>query len=61
MIMKEKPILFKAKMVSAILDGSKTQTRREAKVHKMPPSEKRWKERSRTYDGIADAMAQQWG
>lgn len=34
---------------------------REAKVHKMPPSEKRWKERSRTYDGIADAMAQQWG
>lgn len=30
---------------------------REAKVHKMPPSENRWKERSRTYDGIADAMA----
>lgn len=34
---------------------------REAKVHKMPPSENRWKERSRTYDGIADAMAHQWG
>lgn len=34
---------------------------REAKVHKMPPGPNRWKERSRTYQGIADAMAQQWG
>jgi hypothetical protein len=34
---------------------------REAKVHHMPPSPTRWKERSRTYQGIADAMAQQWG
>ncbi len=34
---------------------------REAKVHKMPPSLNRWKERSRTYQGIADAMAEQWG
>ena len=34
---------------------------REAKVHKMPPSEHRWKERSRTYSGIAEAMGQQWG
>jgi hypothetical protein len=34
---------------------------REARVHKMPPSENRWKERSRTYQGIADAMADQWG
>lgn len=34
---------------------------REAKVHKMPPSPNRWKERSRTYKGIAEAMAQQWG
>jgi site-specific DNA-cytosine methylase len=33
---------------------------REARVHKMPPSENRWKERSRTYQGIADAMAEQW-
>jgi len=33
---------------------------REAKVHNMPPSKDRWKERSRTYQGIADAMAQQW-
>jgi len=34
---------------------------REARVHKMPPSPDRWKERSRTYKGIAAAMAAQWG
>ncbi len=34
---------------------------REAKVHRMPPGPDRWKERSRTYQGIANAMADQWG
>lgn len=34
---------------------------REAKIHKMPPSADRWKLRSVTYPGIAEAMAQQWG
>lgn len=34
---------------------------REHRVHKMPPGPNRWKERSRTYQGIADAMADQWG
>lgn len=34
---------------------------REAKVHRMPPGPDRWKDRSRTYQGIADAMADQWG
>jgi len=34
---------------------------REAKVHKMAPGPNRWKDRSRTYQGIADAMAKQWG
>lgn len=34
---------------------------REAKVHRMPPGPDRWKERSRTYQGIADAFAAQWG
>lgn len=38
-----------------IVDG------REARVHKMPPGPDRWKERSRTYRGIGQAMAQQWG
>jgi len=34
---------------------------REARVHRMPPGPNRARERSRTYQGIADAMAQQWG
>ena len=34
---------------------------REPKVHHMPPGPNRWKERSRTYEGIAEAMASQWG
>lgn len=34
---------------------------REARVHKMPPSKNRWRERSRTFSGIAQAMAEQWG
>ena len=34
---------------------------REPRVHMMAPSPDRWKERSRTYQGIAKAMAEQWG
>jgi hypothetical protein len=34
---------------------------REARVHRMPPGPDRWKERSRTLQGIAEAMASQWG
>ena len=34
---------------------------REARVHRMPPSKHRWRERSRTFYGVADAMAEQWG
>ena len=34
---------------------------REPKVHLMSPGPDRWKERSRTYQGVADAMADQWG
>lgn len=29
-------------------------------MHKLPPSKDRWKLRSKTYQGIADAMAEQW-
>ena len=31
------------------------------KMHYLPPSPDRWKLRSKTYQGIADAMANQWG
>lgn len=34
---------------------------REPRVHRMAPGPDRWKERSRTYEGIAQAMADQWG
>jgi len=33
---------------------------RIARVHREPPSPERWKNRSRTYQGIAEAMASQW-
>lgn len=39
---------------TSVVDG------REARVHRMPPSPDRWKNRSRTYTGIANAMAEQW-
>lgn len=38
-----------------IVDG------RENRIHRMPPSKDRWKLRSMTYPGIAEAMAAQWG
>jgi hypothetical protein len=34
---------------------------RVARVHREPPSPDRWKKRSITYAGIAEAMANQWG
>ena len=34
---------------------------REERIHKMPPSPERWKERSRTFEGVAQAMGEQWG
>lgn len=44
------------KLVSTnIVDG------REQYIHKLPPSIDRWKLRSKTYKGIANAMAKQWG
>lgn len=34
---------------------------REHRIHMMPPGPNRAKERSRTYQGIAEAMSTQWG
>ena len=34
---------------------------REPRIHLMPPGPDRWRERSRTFSGIAEAMADQWG
>jgi len=37
-----------------IVDG------REQRIHRMPPGPERWKERSRTFVGVANAMSEQW-
>lgn len=49
--LKNLPKLIETNVVEGRLD----------RIHKMPPSPDRWKERSRTYTGIAAAMADQWG
>lgn len=43
------------------LQPTKIVAGRKGRVWKEPPSENRWKNRSRTYKGIAEAMAKQWG
>jgi len=42
------------------LEPTNVVTGREQRIWKLPPSENRWKERSRTFAGIAKAMAEQW-
>lgn len=49
--LKNLPVL----MPTMIVDG------RKPRVHFESPGPDRWKNRSRTYQGIADAMAAQWG
>ena len=44
-----------------LLQPTKIVEGREQRIWKMPPSKDRWKLRSITYQGIADAMAEQWG
>lgn len=44
-----------------LLEPTKIVSGRVARVHKMSPGPDRWKERSRTLTGIAEAMADQWG
>ncbi len=50
-------IIFLLGLIGAIniVDG------REQRLHKLPPSKDRAKLRSKTYLGIAKAMAEQWG
>jgi hypothetical protein len=45
-----------------VKDEWKSLPKKEAqRLHMLPPSKDRWKLRSETYQGIADAMAEQWG
>lgn len=49
------------KKIIQILKPTNIVEGREQRLHKLPPSKDRWKIRSRTYEGIAEAMAEQWG
>ena len=44
-----------------LIPTTPNETGRSDRIHKMPPGPDRWRERSRTYDGIGAAMADQWG
>ncbi len=44
-----------------LLQPTRIVTGRDPRIHRMPPGPDRWKERSKTYPGIASAMAMQWG
>jgi hypothetical protein len=48
--LKNLPKLYPSNIVSG----------RDDRIHRMPPGPNRGRERSRTYQGIADAMAKQW-
>ena len=43
------------------LTPTKIVSGRKNRIHGMSPSKDRWKKRSLTYQGLADAMAAQWG
>jgi hypothetical protein len=53
------PLLVETKNVRA--EMKKLPEKDRARVHYAAPSEDRWRDRSRTYQGLADAMAAQWG
>ena len=53
-----KPLLPTNDVKAEMMDLPK---RERERLHYLPPSADRWKIRSTTYQGIADAMAQQWG
>ena len=44
-----------------LLTPTNTVAGRQPRIHMMPPRPNRARERSKTYQGIAEAMAEQWG
>ena len=56
--LKGLPLLKESNNVKA--ETMKLPKRERERLHYLPPSPDRWKERSKTYQGIADAMADQW-
>ena len=54
------PDLVPAKVIETPKKGTK-EHKAWSSVHRAPPGPDRWKDRSRTFHGIADAIAYQWG
>lgn len=53
--------LLEATHVLATPESGRWENQTPSGQNKLGPSPERWKERSRTYEGIAEAMADQWG
>jgi hypothetical protein len=61
--LKNLPPLAPTSIVQPRIVGGKKRwgNQTDSGQNRLPPSEDRWKIRSTTYQGIADAMADQWG
>ena len=61
--LKNLPLLVPTNYIEPrIVDGKmRWANQTDSGQNKLTPSEDRWKDRARTYQGWADAMAQQWG
>jgi hypothetical protein len=57
--LKNLPLLKPTNILSK--EGKYWDNQTKSGQNKLPPSKDRWKIRSKTYQGIADAMAEQWG
>lgn len=57
--LKGLPLLQKTNDVK--IEMMKLPKKERQRLHYLPPSADRWKLRSATYQGLADAMAEQWG
>jgi hypothetical protein len=53
------PLLTETDNVKEVMD--KLPKKQQQRLHYLPPSADRWKIRSTTFEGIAEAMANQWG
>jgi len=59
--LKNLPLLIPTHIEGGDMFTPAAPVERDPRVWRLPPGPDRWKERSRTYQGIADAMAAQWG
>lgn len=58
--LKNVPLLKPTNILDKPING-RWENQTPSGQNKLGPSENRWKERSKTYKGIAEAMAKQWG